>query len=269
MALNCILHLTASLLTSHKNSSTTYALRPSQPSPLRQDYAAYTAEDFDVWRILFERQMAQLPPIASRAYLEGIEKVQFRTDRIPNYEETNRLLKPLTGWQIYVVPGLIPNRPFFELMQNRFFLRLNLAAQARTARLSRRTRRLSRHFRARAAAIEPERVSFSGRTRPHRPSLRTQPRRRGGHCPAVLVHHRIRADSGGRTHENLRRGHPLVGGRKATFASKIPPAGCPTTCPRCSVRRTSRNITRTSTSSLIPTNSFSIPRPKSNGNWRN
>jgi phenylalanine-4-hydroxylase len=90
-------------------------------TPLRQDYAAYTAEDFEVWRILFERQMAQLPPIASRAYLEGIDKVRFRADRIPNYAETNRLLRPLTGWQIYVVPGLIPNRPFFELMQARCF----------------------------------------------------------------------------------------------------------------------------------------------------
>ncbi|MCY7351594.1 MAG: phenylalanine-4-hydroxylase, partial [Cytophagaceae bacterium] len=85
--------------------------------PMRQNYAAYTPEDFGVWRILYERQMAQLPPIASRAYLDGMKNVQFSADKIPNFEETNRLLKPLTGWEIFVVPGLIPNRPFFELMQ--------------------------------------------------------------------------------------------------------------------------------------------------------
>ncbi len=90
-------------------------------TPLRQDYAAYTAEDFEVWRILYERQMVQLPPIASRAYLDGLYLVNFSADKIPNYAETNALLKPLTGWQIYVVPGLIPNRAFFELMQARCF----------------------------------------------------------------------------------------------------------------------------------------------------
>lgn len=89
--------------------------------PMRQDYAAYTPEDVEVWRILYERQMAQLPPIASRAYLDGLQKVQFSAGRIPDFEETNRWLKPLTGWQIFVVPGLIPNRPFFELMQARCF----------------------------------------------------------------------------------------------------------------------------------------------------
>ncbi|MCY7353227.1 MAG: phenylalanine 4-monooxygenase [Cytophagaceae bacterium] len=88
---------------------------------MRQNYAAYTPEDFGVWRILHERQMAQLPPIASRAYLDGMKNVQFSADKIPNFEETNRLLKPLTGWEIFVVPGLIPNRPFFELMQARCF----------------------------------------------------------------------------------------------------------------------------------------------------
>jgi phenylalanine-4-hydroxylase len=88
---------------------------------LRQDYAAYTPDDHAVWRILFERQMEVLPPLASRGYLEGIEKVNFTAERIPNYEETNEILRGLTGWEIFVVPGLIPNRPFFELMRDRKF----------------------------------------------------------------------------------------------------------------------------------------------------
>jgi phenylalanine-4-hydroxylase len=40
---------------------------------LRQDYAAYTPEDFKVWKILFERQMPNLPKAACKAYLEGVE----------------------------------------------------------------------------------------------------------------------------------------------------------------------------------------------------
>ena len=35
---------------------------------MQQDYAAYTEEDFQVWKILFERQMPNLPMAASKAY---------------------------------------------------------------------------------------------------------------------------------------------------------------------------------------------------------
>jgi len=88
---------------------------------MTQEYSAYTPEDFEVWEILFNRQIEQLKPIASLAYLEGLEKVNFSAEKIPNYEETNILLKKLTGWQIHVVPGLIDNRSFFELMKNKKF----------------------------------------------------------------------------------------------------------------------------------------------------
>ncbi len=88
---------------------------------MTQEYLTYTPEDFEVWRILFNRQIEQLKPTASIAYLEGIKKVNFSADKIPNYAETNILLQASTGWQIHVVPGLIDNRPFFELMKNKRF----------------------------------------------------------------------------------------------------------------------------------------------------
>ena len=88
---------------------------------MTQEYSTYTPEDFEVWKILFNRQIEQLKPIASTAYLEGIEKINFSADKIPNYSETNVLLKNLTDWQIHVVPGLIDNRPFFELMKGKRF----------------------------------------------------------------------------------------------------------------------------------------------------
>jgi phenylalanine-4-hydroxylase len=88
---------------------------------MKQDYSAYTKDDFEVWEILFNRQIKQLKLIASKAYLEGIKKVDFHSDKIPNYLKTNALLQKITGWQIHVVAGLIDNKPFFELMQNRKF----------------------------------------------------------------------------------------------------------------------------------------------------
>ena len=88
---------------------------------MRQEYGNYTAEDFEVWRILFERQIQEMPGAATHEYLAGIAKVGFTANRIPNFDEVNTLLRQHTGWQIHVVAGLIPNRDFFELMQNRFF----------------------------------------------------------------------------------------------------------------------------------------------------
>ena len=88
---------------------------------LTQQYEAYTPEDAEVWQTLFERQMTQLPGMATRSYLEGIHKIQFSAYEIPDFRKVNPLLKATTGWQIEVVSGLIPNKDFFELMSNRFF----------------------------------------------------------------------------------------------------------------------------------------------------
>lgn len=86
-----------------------------------QDYDKYTAEDFEVWRLLYERLMPHLPGAAVPEYLEGIRRVGFTADRIPDFNETNGLLQSYTGWQLEVVPGLIPDKDFFELLANKRF----------------------------------------------------------------------------------------------------------------------------------------------------
>lgn len=88
---------------------------------MRQEYDKYTAEDHKVWQILFERQIKNLPGVATEAYLEGIKKIEFTSEHIPDFAETNKLLAKQTRWRLHVVPGLIPNKEFFELMSNRNF----------------------------------------------------------------------------------------------------------------------------------------------------
>ncbi len=88
---------------------------------MRQDYSKYTPEDHYVWQLLFDRQMRQLPSLASKAYLEGIQAIGFTRESIPNYEETNRRLMAISGWSIEVVKGLIPNKEFFELLLTKRF----------------------------------------------------------------------------------------------------------------------------------------------------
>ncbi|WP_194777760.1 phenylalanine 4-monooxygenase [Pararhodonellum marinum] len=89
--------------------------------PLKQDYAAYTEEDFEVWRILFERQIVNLPGAASKAYLDGIKEINFSSEKIANFEETNKILAKSTGWGIQVVPGLIDDDLFFGLLKHKYF----------------------------------------------------------------------------------------------------------------------------------------------------
>ena len=86
-----------------------------------QDYSKYTAEDFKVWKLLYERLMPHLPGAAVPEYLEGVRRVGFSADRIPSFEDTNKALQSSTGWRLEVVPGLIPDKDFFELLADRRF----------------------------------------------------------------------------------------------------------------------------------------------------
>ncbi|GGZ26003.1 hypothetical protein GCM10007049_18230 [Echinicola pacifica] len=88
---------------------------------MSQDYSAYTAEDFEVWKVLYERQIVNLPNAASQAYLDGIKEIGFTADRIANFEEATENLAQSTGWAIQVVPGLIDDDLFFGLLKNRRF----------------------------------------------------------------------------------------------------------------------------------------------------
>jgi len=88
---------------------------------LAQDYAAYTADDQWVWRTLFERQMQVLPTVASRRFLEGLPRVDFRAAKIPDFAEVNPLLDQTTGWTLVAVPGIVDDRTFFELLAARRF----------------------------------------------------------------------------------------------------------------------------------------------------
>lgn len=88
---------------------------------MQQEYSKYTPEDFEVWKLLFNRQMENLPGRATEEYLNGIRRINFTADKIPDFQEVNPLLRNITGWELAVVPGLIDDDIFFQLMSNRKF----------------------------------------------------------------------------------------------------------------------------------------------------
>lgn len=88
---------------------------------LRQEYDKYTNEDHEVWSILFQKQISFLPNIVSKAYLKGLQKCGFVAEKVPDFSFVNQALMEATGWSIYVVPGLIENKPFFKHLAKREF----------------------------------------------------------------------------------------------------------------------------------------------------
>lgn len=86
-----------------------------------QDWTAYTAEDHEVWGLLYRRRMGELEKNGSRVYLEGARAIGLRPDAVPDLAEVNRRLAALTGWAAVPVTGYIPARQFFECLAQRKF----------------------------------------------------------------------------------------------------------------------------------------------------
>jgi phenylalanine-4-hydroxylase len=85
-----------------------------------QNYAAFTAEDHDTYRRLYERQSALLPGLACDEFMAALPSLGS-SSLIPRFDDINERLVKATGWRLVAVPGLIPEVPFFTLLANRQF----------------------------------------------------------------------------------------------------------------------------------------------------
>jgi phenylalanine-4-hydroxylase len=90
---------------------------------MKQHYDKYSPEDFEVWKILFERQVDNLSDKAHEKYYACLDELKdvLNADKIPNFRELNEKLQNKTGWTIEVVPGMIPVDQFFELLAQKKF----------------------------------------------------------------------------------------------------------------------------------------------------
>ncbi|MEO5936425.1 MAG: phenylalanine 4-monooxygenase, partial [Terriglobales bacterium] len=88
---------------------------------IRQEWAAYTEEQHQIWQTLFQRRMAQLQTVACREYLEGAEVIGLSPDSIPELTLLNFKLKARTGWSAVPVSGFLDAAPFFQCLAGRRF----------------------------------------------------------------------------------------------------------------------------------------------------
>ena len=87
---------------------------------VRQDWEAYTPAQHALWRQLYARQAALLPGRACDAFIANLAKMNA-ADGIPDFARTSAILSAATGWTLVAVPGLVPEKTFFEHLAARRF----------------------------------------------------------------------------------------------------------------------------------------------------
>ncbi len=88
---------------------------------VQQDWAHFTAEEHDVWDMLFARQVPYLGTRIVTPFLDGISRLGLDRPGIPDLDRLNGRLDPLTGWRCVSVPGLVPDAAFFGMLAEKAF----------------------------------------------------------------------------------------------------------------------------------------------------
>jgi phenylalanine-4-hydroxylase len=81
----------------------------------------WSVDENRTWETLITRQTEIVRTRACDEFLEGLERIQFDQKKVPQHTEINRRLKDFTGWEVEVVPALIPAKEFFTLLANKKF----------------------------------------------------------------------------------------------------------------------------------------------------
>lgn len=84
-------------------------------------YIHWSDEENQIWHELITRQLAVIKGKACDEYMAGLDKLQLPTERIPQLEELNKVLRAATGWECAEVPALISFDKFFQLLANKRF----------------------------------------------------------------------------------------------------------------------------------------------------
>jgi len=88
---------------------------------VEQRWENYSEGEHAIWRTLYTRQRALLERYAAPEVAAGLGAVGADEHAIPRFSAVNDLLRPLTGWRIVAVPGLIPEEHFFAHLAARSF----------------------------------------------------------------------------------------------------------------------------------------------------
>lgn len=87
---------------------------------VKQHWSAYTPEQHALWRRLYARQAQLLPGRACDECISSLQQLDA-AQSIPDFDHVSASLSQATGWVLVSVPGLIPDKIFFEHLAHRRF----------------------------------------------------------------------------------------------------------------------------------------------------
>ena len=88
---------------------------------ITQPYELYSEQNHEAWRRLFARMQPRWERFANDHFLCGIQSLNLPPDRVPQLNEVNSRLQPLTGFQAKPVSGYVPGFLFFDCLRRREF----------------------------------------------------------------------------------------------------------------------------------------------------
>ncbi|WP_291842297.1 phenylalanine 4-monooxygenase [Maricaulis sp.] len=95
---------------------------PAADFTIDQKWDRYSSEEHAIWTTLYERQMKVLNGRAAPEHFAGLKMLNLNEGGIPDFRRVNEKLEKLTGWTVVTVPGLIPEKDFYEHLANRRFV---------------------------------------------------------------------------------------------------------------------------------------------------
>ena len=96
-------------------------MKKTASKPTVQIYKNYTGDDYKVWKILFNKRLENLQGIVAEEFLIALKDLNFRAEKIPNFNEINKTLRNTTGWSIKTVANISPPEEFFSFLSMKKF----------------------------------------------------------------------------------------------------------------------------------------------------
>lgn len=97
------------------------AQTPAADFTIAQKWDRYTAEEHAVWDTLYRRQLEITKDRSVEEFRTGLGLLDLGAGGIPDLDVINPKLKALTGWEVVMVPHLVPDDVFFTHLANRRF----------------------------------------------------------------------------------------------------------------------------------------------------
>ena len=88
---------------------------------IHQPYELYSEDNQNAWKTLYALLRPKWDRFANGKFLQGIQSLCLKPDRIPALDEVNAFLEPLTGFQAKAVSGYVPTFLFFDSLKRREF----------------------------------------------------------------------------------------------------------------------------------------------------